>query len=338
MPNENIRVRSAEGVDETDLGPIETSSPEIERPGQSLHVTDEVNFKKPTNLTTHDTCEENREQTNTSREDSAPPEQIMQNPVSGDHYKLTKSLEEAPVEYQPNGHEGNQCPPESTTRTRRSDVRVQNLDHEFVNQPGSIDQDSKGLSSDSEEAPDGSPPKWHGQITGPPRGTLQNAFNQMRPRRISPQLATITIGSKTTTTILPPFATRERATSNSPPAQEDAASCVANKPEQRFSSSMSAFALIGNEGIRSSASQLRNPLSTSFKPPKGDSQSQCQCLYSLIPQLTNQNLSSDLKMIQVSMGASTVKKAMKWNIFPSLTNMPTILLMKREEKHKRTLA
>ncbi|KAL9036859.1 MAG: hypothetical protein Q9214_005952, partial [Letrouitia sp. 1 TL-2023] len=254
--SENLQLRSIEGADdETDLGPIETFSPETERPGQSLHATDEVNSKQPANPIAHYTWEEIGQQTNTSREDTTSSEQTMQTPVSGDQCTLTKSLEEAQVEDQPNGHEGTQRPLESITRTNRSVVREQNLDNKSVNQQGSIDQDSKGLSSDPEEAPDGSPPKWHGQITDQPRGTLQNAFNQMRPRRISPQLATITIGSKTTTTLLPPCATRERVTSNSPPAQEDAESCAANNPEQRFSSSINTFALNGNEVDKSKAIQ-----------------------------------------------------------------------------------
>lgn len=157
--------------------------------------------------------------------------------------------EEARVWYQPNGHEGTQHPPESATGTRQSVFSVQNLDDDDVTQQGSLEQDS-------EEASTGSPPKWHGHTTNPPRGTLQNAFNRMRPRRISPQLATITIGPKTTTTILPPFATRERVMSNSPPAQEDVA--AVSDHEQHFSSSMNAFALSRDEGIRSPASQLQN--------------------------------------------------------------------------------
>ncbi|KAL9615449.1 MAG: hypothetical protein Q9167_000127 [Letrouitia subvulpina] len=252
--SESLQARSAEEVDdETDHGPIQTFNPETERPEQSLHVTDELSSKQPTKIMADYTCEETQKRTNTGREDSASTEQTTQTPLSGDKYKLIKSPEEAQAEYQPNGQEGTQRPPES--RTRRSVLRVQNIDNKFANQQGSIDQDSQGLSSDSEEAHGESSPKRHGQVANPSRGTLQNAFKQMRPRRISPQLATITIGSRTTTTLLPPFATRQRATSDSTPAQEDAGSCAANDPEQHFSSSMNAFTLFRNEVEKSNSIQ-----------------------------------------------------------------------------------
>ncbi|KAL8728813.1 MAG: hypothetical protein Q9181_005207 [Wetmoreana brouardii] len=76
----------------------------------------------------------------------------------------------------------------------------------------------------------------------PASGIVQNAFDRMRPRRVSPQIATITIGDKTTTTVLGSSPSRpgpgSQTSSSSPKLGEPAEETV----DRRFGSSLQAFA------------------------------------------------------------------------------------------------
>lgn len=79
---------------------------------------------------------------------------------------------------------------------------------------------------------------------GATSGTVQNAFDRMRPRRAANEIATIKIGSKTTTAVLGSSFTKRRRISESPlePGSEST-----DSPTQRFSSSMRAFAAPGTK-------------------------------------------------------------------------------------------
>ncbi|KAL8698628.1 MAG: hypothetical protein Q9224_001766 [Gallowayella concinna] len=70
-------------------------------------------------------------------------------------------------------------------------------------------------------------------------GTVQNAFDRMRPRREPPQLATITIGAKTTRTVLGPSSAR---LSSSSPATSTGPKVRTAVMGTAFGSSLRAFA------------------------------------------------------------------------------------------------
>ena len=82
-------------------------------------------------------------------------------------------------------------------------------------------------------------------------GVVQNAFDRMRPRRISPEVATITIGSKTTTSVLGsvPFSKRRKIDQiPSTPARTDR--LADESPRDKFSSSMRSFAAPGSQLLK----------------------------------------------------------------------------------------
>lgn len=91
----------------------------------------------------------------------------------------------------------------------------------------------------------------------PSPGVVQNAFDRMRPQRTPIQTATITIGDKTTTTVLGPTVSKRQKIIPSPRTSEPSAS----KASQRFSSSMRSFATPDTQTQATNGSRL------SFSPP-----------------------------------------------------------------------
>ena len=82
-------------------------------------------------------------------------------------------------------------------------------------------------------------------------GVVPNAFDRMRPRRVSPEIATITIGSKTTTSVLGsmPLSKRRKIDQGlSTPARPDRLADESTK--DRFSSSMRSFAAPGSHLLK----------------------------------------------------------------------------------------
>ena len=110
-----------------------------------------------------------------------------------------------------------------------------------VEPPGSSDEEAE------EDVPSivGTPNK-------PTPGVVQNAFERMRPQRTSPQTATITIGNKTTTSVLGSTASRRQKIVSSPRTTEPSTSITL----QRFTSSMRSF----------DASDTRNEAKDSLRP------------------------------------------------------------------------
>lgn len=86
--------------------------------------------------------------------------------------------------------------------------------------------------------------------TQPSSGAVQNAFDRMRPRRRSPEVATITIGSKITTSVLGPSAFKRRKTNTESPPPAGAEHRQQNNSESQFGSSMKAFAAPGSQLIK----------------------------------------------------------------------------------------
>lgn len=87
------------------------------------------------------------------------------------------------------------------------------------------------------------------QVT-PSLGVLQIAFDRMRPSRTSPQTAIITIGSKTTTSVLGSSSLSKRREIDTPPSTPVRTKLLANdSARQKFSSSMRSFAAPGSQLI-----------------------------------------------------------------------------------------
>lgn len=83
-------------------------------------------------------------------------------------------------------------------------------------------------------------------------GVVQNAFDRMRPRRDPLEMATITVGSKTTTSILGPSSSCKRRKVDSTPTTPIRSTGLPNDAtRQEFSSSMRAFAAPGSDLIKS---------------------------------------------------------------------------------------
>ncbi|MCJ1469743.1 hypothetical protein MMC07_008385 [Pseudocyphellaria aurata] len=88
-----------------------------------------------------------------------------------------------------------------------------------------------------------------------PSSIVQNAFDRMRPRRRAPEVATITIGSRTTTAIVgSPLPKRQKTSAafrNAPKSRV----ISQNSLTQRFGSSMRAFAAPGTQASESAITQ-----------------------------------------------------------------------------------
>ncbi|KAL8699258.1 MAG: hypothetical protein Q9201_006102, partial [Fulgogasparrea decipioides] len=94
-----------------------------------------------------------------------------------------------------------------------------------------------------------------------PTGIVQNAFDRMRPRRVSPQIATITIGNNTTTTVLGSSLSRPGPGSQTSKLGKPAEETV----DRRFSSSLQAFTAPGSQVLQTQPSS--NSLSKRLEPP-----------------------------------------------------------------------
>lgn len=91
-------------------------------------------------------------------------------------------------------------------------------------------------------------------------GIVQNAFDRMRPRRASPQVATITIGDKITTTVIGSSSSRPPLRSLASPQQDHSARPNGKDSlDKRFSSSMQAFAAPSSPMIQAEDSSMTAP-------------------------------------------------------------------------------
>lgn len=92
-------------------------------------------------------------------------------------------------------------------------------------------------------------------LKNPTNSIVQNAFDRMRPRRGAPEMATVTIGSKTTTAIVgSPLSKRQKTSAaprNAPRSRVISHNCLT----RRFGSSMRAFAAPGTQASESANSQ-----------------------------------------------------------------------------------
>ena len=105
-------------------------------------------------------------------------------------------------------------------------------------------------SSSLDEAEGASPDVRNSEDTRTP-GVVQNAFDRMRPRHSVPELATITIGTKTTTAFLGSSSSpRRRKLENETIATDQPRISLDGSARQNFSSSMKSFAAPGSQLIK----------------------------------------------------------------------------------------
>lgn len=91
-------------------------------------------------------------------------------------------------------------------------------------------------------------------------GVVQNAFDRMRPRRQSPQVATITIGDRTTTAVLGSTPFRQEFRSPTPPRESTTNTSDEQPGQGGFSSTMQAFRAPGT--IPSSQTEAHRTVAT----------------------------------------------------------------------------
>ena len=116
-------------------------------------------------------------------------------------------------------------------------IPVLDFNKRIAQQQSTMESHHIESSRSSDEEAEEAVPSIVGTPNKPTPGVLQNAFERMRPQRTPPQTATITIGNKTTTSILGPTVSRRQKVILSPRTTEPSTSIAL----QRFSSSMRSF-------------------------------------------------------------------------------------------------
>ena len=174
--------------------------------------------------------------------------------LSRDKQKLIKKLgREKQASHELDGYENSQHPDEPDSTLDGIVKPVEDFNRRIAEeQPDPVEGATplESLSQSQEEPQKPSSAETKSRTEDSP-GVVQNAFDRMRPRRGHPEVASITIGSKTTTSVLGPSSFR-RQKLNSRPTTPTRPTGVANDTaRQKFSSSMRAFAAPGSELVKS---------------------------------------------------------------------------------------
>ena len=177
----------------------------------------------------------------------------MMHHLSKDKQKLIKKLgREKQHSHEPDGYDKARRlgDPDSTLNTIAKPV--EDFNQRIAEQQSDSAESSTSVESIFQEKTQEPSPNDNDTKTEHSSGVVQNAFDRMRPRRSHPEVASITIGSKTTTTVLGPSSSSKgrkldsrQATSTRPIGLAD------DTARQKFSSSMRAFAAPGSELIKS---------------------------------------------------------------------------------------
>ena len=177
----------------------------------------------------------------------------MMHHLSKDKQKLIKKLgREKQHSHEPDGYDKARRlgDPDLTLNTIAKPV--EDFNQRIAEQQSDSAESSTSVESIFQEKTQEPSPKDNDTKTEHSSGVVQNAFDRMRPRRSHPEVASITIGSKTTTTVLGP-------SSSSKGRKLDSRQTTSTRPigladdtaRQKFSSSMRAFAAPGSELIKS---------------------------------------------------------------------------------------
>ncbi|KAL8784052.1 MAG: hypothetical protein Q9195_009202 [Heterodermia aff. obscurata] len=159
-------------------------------------------------------------------------------PISKNKQKLVKKLSRNSNSAQSLGES------ENTRDTITSDdledsrsIPVLDFNKRIAEQQATTESHHVLSSRSSDEEAEEDVPSIVGTPKKPAPGVVQNAFERMRPQRTPPQTATITIGNKTTTSILGPTISKLPKVIPSPRTTEPSRSVAL----QRFSSSIRSF-------------------------------------------------------------------------------------------------
>ena len=128
---------------------------------------------------------------------------------------------------------------------------VEDFNRRIAEQRPDLIENSTAIEPHTCEKPQESSPKEDKAETEHPSGAVQNAFDRMRPRRIPSEVATITIGSSTTTSILGPSSSKRRKLDSTPTSPIRPTRVADDSARQKFSSSMRAYIAPDSELIKS---------------------------------------------------------------------------------------
>lgn len=150
--------------------------------------------------------------------------------------------------------------PESDALRDGRSVPVLDFNKRVAEQQAASNDSRAEASSSPDDEEEETIPKFISTPIKPSPGVVQNAFDRMRPQRTPTQIATITIGDKTTTTVLGPTVSKRQKVIPSPRVAEPSTAASS----QRFISSMRSFAAPGTqletaEGFHHRPSQSEEP-------------------------------------------------------------------------------
>ena len=184
---------------------------------------------------------------------SAPAASNERHVLSRDKQKLIRRLgREKQHSYEPDGHDDTQHLPEPDSTLNGIARPVEDFNRRIAEQQPDSVEVLTPVESLSQEEPQGPSLTENKTETEHPLGAVQTAFDRMRPRRSYPEVASITIGSKTTTSVLGPASSDKRRKIDSRPSTPTRPTGLADDAaRQIFSGSMRAFAAPGSGLIKS---------------------------------------------------------------------------------------
>ena len=189
----------------------------------------------------------------TSKAASTPAVDIGAKSLSNDKQKLIRRLgkEKSPPN-QTDGYEDARDLAEPDAMLKGASRQVDDFNQRIAEQqdptsrsPSAPPRSGSEITQEGEE--EAMPEESKPQVVPSP-GVIQDAFDRMRPRRTSPETATITIGSKTTTSVLGSSSLFKWRRADTPPSTPIRSKPPANdSSRQKFSSSMRSFAAPGSQ-------------------------------------------------------------------------------------------
>ena len=133
-------------------------------------------------------------------------------------------------------------------------------------QPCTSNSPTKSDFSPAEKYSRSDPHSARGSLERPTQGAVKIAFDRMRPRRIAPEIATITIGPRTTTSVLgSPSISKQQEIDSTPSISSESEVYAAEIARHDFGSSVRAFAAPGSQLVESvSRPQSKSRISRSI--------------------------------------------------------------------------
>lgn len=196
-----------------------------------------------------------------TKADSAPAASNWMQTSSKDKQKLIRKLgRERPHSHEPDRFDDAQRLPEPGSTLSGIVRPVEDFNRRIAEQQPESAETSATVEGLSQEEPREILLTENKSQTEYPSGAVQNAFDRMRPRRSHPEVASITIGSKTTTSILAPSSSDKRRRLDLRPTTPFEPICLADDTaRQKFSGSVRAFAAPGSELPKSVANLHSKP-------------------------------------------------------------------------------